>query len=109
MALMRGLVAAGGAAVDVPVEGAAEVVGQWVLRRVERDPVDPRYRVVARSHVDLAELAAELDLRLRVEVQAAEHEHAVLLERVHDRARERSSVSSLFDVDADDLGADACR
>ena len=56
--------------------------------------------------VDLAEPAAERDLRLGVEVQAAEDQHAVVLQRVEDRVAERVVGCQPIGVDAGDLGAD---
>ena len=94
-----------GAAVDVPVEGAAQVGGRGVLRRVERDPEDLGV-VAAAELLDLAQPPAEGHLRLVVDVQVAEHQRAVGLERLEAPGREVVVVEQAVLVDALDQRAD---
>ena len=77
-----------GAAVDVPVEGAAQVGGRRVLLRVEGDPEDLGVLALAED-LDLAQLLAERDLGGVVDVEVAEHERAVGLERLEARGGQR--------------------
>ena len=92
------------AAVDLPVESPAQILRRRVLLGVERDAVDPRYEVVRRRLVDLAQPLAERDLGLRVHVQTTEHQDAVRLERGHDLARELVVRQQPVAIDAHDFG-----
>ena len=82
-----------------------QVLRRRVLRRVEGDAEDLGVLALAED-LDLAELAAEHDLGLVVEVEVAEHERPVVLERLERPGREVVVVEQLLAVDAVDLGAD---
>ena len=56
--------------------------------------------------VDLAEPSAERHLRLRVEIEAGKHQHAVVFERVEHRLAQQLIVREPVGVDAENLGAD---
>ncbi len=94
-----------GAAVDVPVERAAQVGGRRVLRGVERHPEDLGV-VAAAQLLDLAQPAAPGDLRLVVDVQVAEHQRPVGLERLEAPVGEVVVVEQAVLVDAFDQRAD---
>ena len=70
-----------GQPVDVPVERAPQVAGRPVLRRVERHPEDLRVLALAED-LDPAQPLAERHLGGVVEVEVAEDEHAVRVERL---------------------------
>ena len=94
-----------GGAVEVPVERSPQVLGDRVLRRVERHPED--LRAVAPAHeLHPAELPAERHLRLVVEVQVAEHEGAVLVEHPEAPLGEGVVVEQPVAVDAQHLRTD---
>jgi hypothetical protein len=95
-----------GAAVDVPVEGPLQVGGDRVLGRVEGDPEDLRELALA-EHLDLAQLAAERDLGGVVDVDVAEHERPVGLERLQARGGQVAVGQEPVAVDALDLGPHA--
>ena len=88
--LLRALVAQGCAAVDMPVEGRLQVCGRGILGLVQGDRVNPGDGVVTvGGMIDLAEPAAEGDLGLRVEVQAAKDQNPVVFQRIQDRFTDR--------------------
>jgi hypothetical protein len=72
-------------AVDVPVEGALEVLGLVGLGRVQRNRED----LPAAQRHDRAQPAAERELRLVVGVQAADEQHAAPLQRLQAPADRR--------------------
>ena len=73
-----------------------------VLRLVQGDDIDAG-RIAARRVVHLTQVPAKRDLGLRVEVQAAEDEDAVRLERVEDGRGQGAVAGQAIDADADDL------
>ena len=91
----------------MPVERALEVVGGRVLRRIERHAEDLGAVVAATDPLHRAEPPAERHLRLVVEVQLAEHEHAVPVEELEALVGERLVVEQPVAVDVEHLGADA--
>ena len=93
-------------AVDVPEDGALEVLGRGGLRRVEGDLVDGRRRGRL-GLADVVELLGEHDLGLVVEVELAEHEDAVLLEGLHGGGGELVVHQQPIRLDPEDLGAHA--
>jgi hypothetical protein len=88
-------------AVDVPLDRPPQVLRHRVLR-VEADDRDLR-DPLARPQAHLAELAAEGHLRLVVDLQPAEHEHAVLLECLAHRVRQFLVVQHPVDVNVESL------
>ena len=83
------------------VTGAAGGVGRASVEAL----VARGDRVVAED-LDPAQPLAERDLGRVVDVETAEDEHAVLVERLQRGGRQRLVVDQPLAVDADDLGAD---
>ena len=90
--------------VDVPVERAPQVRRGSVLRRVERDPEDLGVLALA-EHLDASQPLAERHLGRVVEVEVAEDEHAVGVERLQRGLGEGGVVEEPSRVDTHHLGA----
>src|ERR1700757_1637970 len=80
---LRALVTEWGAAVDMPVERRSQVGRRGVLRGVQRDRVNARDGMMTVGGViDLAEAAAESNLRLGIKSQTTKDQDSVVLQRL---------------------------